>query len=273
MIDIKKAFDTVSWEFLLELLLKLGFPSTMNSWIQECISTVTFSIALNGKMHGFYKSKRGLRQGDPISPYLFVLAMEYLSRPIKVATANPNFNCHPKCEKIGLTHLSFADDIVLFPRGDVQSISILYDTLQQFGQCSGLEINLSKTKLFAAGISETELQEMLQITGFTKGAFPVRYLGTPLVYDKLKNCHFNHLVEKIAKFFNDWSVNSLSYAGRLELLKSVIQGIESFWIQHFPIPSGVLDMINKLCRTFLWAGLKPKVAWTSICTPKDEGGL
>lgn len=133
MVDITKAFDTISWTFLLELLLQLGFPAVMIIWIRECISTASFSISLNGRMHGFHKTKTGLIQGDPISPYLFVLAMEYLSRAIKVATSNPNFNFHPKCEKIGLTHLSFADDIILFSRGDVHSVTILHNTLQQFG--------------------------------------------------------------------------------------------------------------------------------------------
>lgn len=114
---------------------------------------------------------------------------------------------------------------------------------------------------------------MMQITGFKVGTFHNRYLGTPLVFGKMKSCHFNPLVEKIACFFNSWSVHTLTYAGRLELLKAVIQGVESFWIQHFPIPSGIINKINAMCRKFLWAGSKPKVAWNRLCTPKDEGGL
>lgn len=145
MVDIRKAFDTLSWKFLLDLLSRLGFPSLMITWIRECITSTTFSISLNGKMHGFVKSRRGLRKGDPISPYLFALAMEYLSRLVKVNTASPNFNFHPKCEKVGLTDLAFADDIMVFSRGDVESVAILFHTLQIFGSSSGLEINLSKS--------------------------------------------------------------------------------------------------------------------------------
>lgn len=128
IVDIKKAFDIVSWSFIIDLLKKLGFPVIVINWIKECISTATFSIALNVKLHGFHNSKRGLRQRDPISPYLFVLAMDYLSRAIKATSSNPNFNFHPKCERIGLTHLSFPDDIILFSRGDQQSVAILFDT-------------------------------------------------------------------------------------------------------------------------------------------------
>lgn len=143
--------------------------------------------------------------------------MEYLSRAIIAATSNPDFNFHPKCEKIGLTHLSFANDIILFSRGDTPSIAILHHTLQQFGRSSGLELNLAKSQLFTAGILEAELHEMLQVTGFSEGIFPVRYLGTPLVYGKMKSCHYNQLVDKIANYFKAWSTHTLSYAGRLEL--------------------------------------------------------
>lgn len=114
---------------------------------------------------------------------------------------------------------------------------------------------------------------MQHITGFSLGQFLVRYLGTPLSYGKSKSCYFIPLIEKIADFINSWCTHNLSYAGRLELIKSVVQGIESLWIQNFTIPSTIIDRIFRLCRNFLWAGMKPKVAWEDICMPKSEGGL
>lgn len=152
----------------------------MIGWIRKCITSAFFSISLNGKMHGFYKCKRGLRQRDPISPYLFVLAMEYLSRSIKATTSNPCFKFHPKCEKIGLTHLSFADDIMIFTRGDLHFVALIYDTLQHFCSTSRLELNLSKSQLFVAKLEDPIFQDMLQLTGFSNGTFPVSYLpGLP----------------------------------------------------------------------------------------------
>lgn len=117
MVDIKKAYDSLSWEFMINLLICYGFPPLIVAWIKECITTPTASISLNGKIHGFIKVKRSLRQGDPLSPYLFVMAMDYLSRILKAYTKNPDFKDHPKCEQIGLTHLAFADTIILFSRG------------------------------------------------------------------------------------------------------------------------------------------------------------
>lgn len=121
-------------------------------------------------------------------------------------------------------------------------------------------------------MEDFDLQDMLQYTGFLVGAFPILYSGYPLVYGKLKTCHLNPLLDKINNFINAWSAHTLSYAGRLELLKAVIQGVESFWLQNFPIPVTVINKINSMCRTFLWGGAKPKEAWLNICTPKSEGG-
>lgn len=91
---------------------------------------------------------------------MFVLVMDYLSGYIKLNTANPNFNFYPKCKKIILTHLSFVDDIVLFSRGDIDYVSILFHTLQQFSCYSGLELNLAKSNLFVAGVMEADLLVM-----------------------------------------------------------------------------------------------------------------
>lgn len=117
------------------------------------------------------------------------------------------------------------------------------------------------------------MQNMLLITGFSSGSFPVKYLGTPLVFGKTKVCHFNPLVERISIYLKTWSAHSLSYVGRLELQKAVIQGVESFWLQTNLNPSTVLDIIIRICNNFLWAGSKPKVAWNNICYPTEEGGL
>ncbi|KAL0322018.1 UNVERIFIED_CONTAM: Retrovirus-related Pol polyprotein from type-2 retrotransposable element R2DM [Sesamum calycinum] len=115
-VDLRKAFDSVSWTFLSRVLHGYGFPPLFISWIMECVSTTSFSVALNGSLHGLFPGKKGLRQGDPMSPALFLLCMEYFSRLIKRNTTNSDFNFHPKCEKLKITHLLFVDDLMLFSR-------------------------------------------------------------------------------------------------------------------------------------------------------------
>lgn len=131
-IDLKKAYDSVNWDFLKNVLEGLKFPTKFIDWVMECITMPTYSIALNGCLHGFIKGRKGLRQGDPLSPFLFVLCLEYFSRMVKGATNNTEFNYHPKCAPLKITHLTFADDLMLFARGDTTSIRILMNCLANF---------------------------------------------------------------------------------------------------------------------------------------------
>ncbi|KAL0380944.1 UNVERIFIED_CONTAM: hypothetical protein Sangu_0158700 [Sesamum angustifolium] len=151
--------------------------STFISWIIECVSTTSFSVALNGSLHGLFTEKKGFRQGDPISSALFLLCMEYFLRLIKRNTSNSDFNFHLKCEKLKITHLLFADDLMLFSRGDLPSIHILMEYLQELRDVSGLAVNTAKSNIFTAGIQNDILDGVFATTGFARGNMPVRYLG------------------------------------------------------------------------------------------------
>ncbi|KAL0430919.1 UNVERIFIED_CONTAM: Retrovirus-related Pol polyprotein from type-2 retrotransposable element R2DM [Sesamum radiatum] len=272
-VDLRKAFDSVSWTFLSRVLHGYSFPPPFISWIMECISTSSFSMALNGSLHGFFPRKRRLRQGDPMSPALFLLSMEYFSRLVKRRTSDSEFNFHPKCEKLKNTHLLFVDDLMLFSRGDLPSINILMECLQGFRDVSGLAVNTSKSSIFTAGIQNDELHGILARTDFVRGAMPVRYLGIPLAAQRLSVTDYSPLVDQIAKSISKWAAKSLSYAARLKLILSVIQGVECFWLQIFPLPAAAIEKIHRLCRNFLWYSRSAPVAWEEICHPKEEGGL
>ncbi|GAA0142619.1 hypothetical protein LIER_03474 [Lithospermum erythrorhizon] len=117
MMDIRKAFDTVSWSFLEDILRGFGLPELFIGWIMACVEKPTFFISFNGELHGYFEGKRGLRQGDPMSPALFLLCIEYLSRLLKVKIGRDIFSFHPKCQGARITHLTFADDLMLFSYG------------------------------------------------------------------------------------------------------------------------------------------------------------
>ncbi|KAL8463730.1 hypothetical protein ACS0TY_034404 [Phlomoides rotata] len=272
-VDLRKAYDTISWEFLENVLHGLGFPLVFANWIMECVSTPSYSIAINGSSEGFFQGKRGIRQGDPMSPGLFLICMEYLSRLIHMNTKDSNFNFHPKCDKVGITHLAFADDLMLFSRGDYLSVKILIDTLDNFKSVSGLTINTSKSCIFTAGIHGYDLDAIMSLVNYPTGTLPVKYLGIPLAAQRLNVVHYAPLVDRIASYINAWTANCLSYAGRLQLIQSVVQGVECFWLQCFPLPSAIISRIYSLCRLLLWGKKRPPVSWSSVCLPKEEGGL
>ena len=210
------------------MLQALNFPQPFLGWIMSCISSTSYSLSYNGSLHGFFKGNGGLRQGDPLSPYLFFPCLEYLSRSLGDLKGNPNFNFHPRCGGIKITHLAYADDLVLLSRGDTTSVSLIMDKLNHFGDCSGLTISLSKSSFFSAGISDADLDSIKSITGFSQGFFPFRYLGIPVADSRLTIAQFNPFFDKISDYISAWAGASLSYAARTELIKSVLRGVECF---------------------------------------------
>ncbi|CAH9085418.1 unnamed protein product [Cuscuta europaea] len=273
MVDLRKAYDTISWDFLANVLRGLGYPDRFVGWIMECVSTASFSVSLNGTLHGFFNGKRGIRQGDPMSPLLFVVCLEYFSRLLTIKSMDSRFNHHPLCGSLGITHLAYADDLMLFSRGDKYSIGVLVDALKEFGEVSGLRVNHNKSNIFVGGVHGLDLQNILDLVDYGRGVFPVRYLGIPLAPLRISVAQYAPLLDTISDFLNAWNTKTISYAGKLELIRSVIQGVQSFWLQVFPIPQTILDRIVSICRIFLWGGKFSKVAWEDICLPKEEGGL
>ncbi|KAL0297831.1 UNVERIFIED_CONTAM: putative mitochondrial protein [Sesamum calycinum] len=125
-----------------------GFPDIFIGWIEECVSTPMFSVCINGNPHGFFKGSRGLRQGDPMSPFLFVLIMEVLQLMLQqLIDQNEGFSFHWRCKEIGLFQLCFADDLLLFCKADVVSVQILRHGLDEFAKLSGLHANPQKSQL------------------------------------------------------------------------------------------------------------------------------
>ncbi|CAH1421913.1 unnamed protein product [Lactuca virosa] len=144
--DIQKAYDTVDWKFLEWALIGFGFHPFMINWIMTCVSSQKFTICINGFDHGFFEGKRGLRQGDPLSPYLFTIVMEVFSLILRRKICeNRNFKYHWRCQSQKITHLSFADDLLIFCHGNASSVRVVKEALDEFKLVSGLSISIPKS--------------------------------------------------------------------------------------------------------------------------------
>ncbi|XP_071705361.1 uncharacterized protein [Rutidosis leptorrhynchoides] len=278
-VDIQKAYDTVDWKFLENILLYFGFHRTMIKWIMKCVSTTSFSININGELHGYFKGKRGLRQGDPLSPYLFTLVMECLTLMIKRNVLHSDdFKYHPKCEAQEIVNICFADDLFLFAHASVGSVKPLSDALAEFKACSGLTPSLPKSTAFFSNVSISLKNVILSLMSFEEGVLPVRYLGVPLISSRLYYKDCKSLVDRIKIKIQDWKNKFLSYAGRLQLINSVLSPMQVYWSSVFVLPDAIIHDIEKSVRGFLWCKGdlkrgKAKVSWKNVCLPKEEGGL
>ncbi|XP_060216727.1 uncharacterized protein LOC132644165 [Lycium barbarum] len=211
------------------------------------VATTKFSIKVNGDSFGYFEGKRGLRQGDPISPLLFVLVMEYLSRVLEKMAKLPDFRYHPMCKQQGLTHLVFADDLMIFCKGQTTFVRRIMEALMHFSEV-------------------------------TVGSFPIRYLGLPLSPKKWNKLECNQLCQKITEKIRAVSTRHLSYAGKLHIINSILFSLQNFWGSLFILPQSVLKEVDKKCREFLWGSTTEKkkislVAWEKLCRPKHQGGL
>jgi hypothetical protein len=278
-VDLKKAYDSVEWNFILMSLLAVGCPAQFVTWVRECITTPRFSIALNGSLVGYFKGGKGLRQGDPLSPYLFVLAMEVFTKLLhNKVRGSQYFQYHPYCERQHLTHLCFANDLMLFVAADIPSIKLIKEGLEEFRMLSGLSVNQSKSEVFCANVPSDLQAQILSILQFRAGKLPVRYLGMPLISGKLSYDDCVPLIEKITARINSWTVRHLSFSGRLQFIQSVLNSIQLFWSSIFILPKKVVKAIEQRFNQFLWEGQEGgrggfKVSWEQVCFPKQEGGL
>ncbi|XP_038990689.1 uncharacterized protein LOC120113689 [Hibiscus syriacus] len=185
--------------------------------------------------------------------------MNVLSKLLNLAASKGLIKYHPKCKRIGLTHLSFADDLLIFCKGTVDSVVGVTSVLDVFYGMSGLKLNASKCELFSAGVSLPSLETLKSLTDFKLGSLPIRYLGIPLTTRKITESDCSTLIDSIKARLHQWSCNIPNYG------------------QIF-IPFSVIKKIDQLCSRFFWKGIdKPAagaiVSWQNICKPKSKGGL
>ncbi|GJT15727.1 RNA-directed DNA polymerase, eukaryota, reverse transcriptase zinc-binding domain protein [Tanacetum coccineum] len=225
-IDLQKAYDTISWDFLKSTLEGFGFHERMIQWIMECVTTTAFTLNVNGERVGYFKGGRGLRQGDPMSPYLFTLIMEVFTLILHRQIAKePKFQYHFGCKEILLTHVCFADDLLVMCHGDKVSVEVIKKALQEFSSCPGLLPNNAKSSVFFGSIKEVDKNSIISVLPFSIGKFPVKHLGVSLIAKRLGIKECGCLLDKIKCRIKNWRNRSLSYAGILQLIATVLESI------------------------------------------------
>ena len=278
-LDLEKAYDHVHWGFLLYMLRRCGFTRRWRRWIFMCISTARFSVLINGTPCGFFASSRGLRQGDPLSPLLFILVMEALSRLLFRAREGGFISGYDigQTNFLSISHLLFADDTLILCGADSDQLWHLKGVFVWFQAASGLKINLSKSELVPVG-NVPDVEGLAAVLGCKVAELPIIYLGLPLGSSFKDQTIWNGIIEKTEKRLAGWKRMYLSKGGRLTLIKSTLSNLPTYYLSLFPIPRGVAHRIEKIQRDFLWEGMGGEfkyhlVNWDRVCTPIQCGGL
>ncbi|RVX09019.1 LINE-1 reverse transcriptase-like [Vitis vinifera] len=280
-LDIEKAYDSINWNFLMKVMRKMGFGDRWMEWIGWCISTASFSIMVNGVPAGYFPNSRGLRQGDPLSPYLFVLGMEVLSAMLRRAVDGGFISgCNIQGRggmELNVSHLLFADDTIIFCEARQDHITYLSWILVWFEAASGLRINLAKSEVIPVG--EVEDIEMLAVElGCKVGTLPSVYLGLPLGAKHKAMAMWDGIEARMRRRLALWKRQYLSKGGRITLIKSTLANLPVYQLSLFRMPKLVVKRLKKLQRDFLWGGgsMERKIHlinWEVVCSQKESGGL
>ena len=266
-IDFEKAFDTIEWSFLKKALEKFNFGQGFLRWIQILYNNISSCIMNNGSTCQYFSLERGVRQGDPLSPYLFILALEILAIKIRLDTNIVGFKFNRAVQKLSL----YADDMTIAV-SDLKSAKRIFKVLKLFAKWSGLKINLEKTEGMWLGAQKGSLEEPL---GITWPKTPIKALGIYYSYDKqeAENANFEDKIEKLIRQLHWWKARKLSLSGKILIVKAL--GISKFSLvaSMLHLPEKIIKSVNTIIYHFIWNGKTDKVKRKFLIQNFEKGGL
>ncbi|XP_024039551.1 uncharacterized protein LOC112098152 [Citrus clementina] len=280
-IDMSKAYDRVEWKFLKLMMLRMGFAEDWVEIIMLCVSTVSYRVIRNGIEVGPIVPSRGLRQGDSLSPYLFIICAEGLSslirnreragfiHGVKVARSAP-----------AVSHLFFADDCFLFFKAHHNEARIMKSLLAVYGAASGQKVNLNKSSIsFSANMDEDSISQVCGILEVPFTGNQGTYLGLPSQFGRKKSVVFNFIKERVWQRLQGWGQKFLSRVGKEIMLKIVAQALPNYAMNIYLLPLDLCKELEIMMNSYWWGNKRNGgksihwLRWDSMCKPKSVGGI
>ncbi|KAJ9539578.1 hypothetical protein OSB04_026084 [Centaurea solstitialis] len=282
-VDFEKAYDSVDWDCLLGTLARMGFGKKWIGWIQACLRSSTVSILLNGSPTKEFRMGKGLRQGDPMAPFLFLIVAENLNLLMEEAVDKGLYHgIKVGNEEVIISHLQFADDAIFFGEWSLVNLKNLLKILECFRLLSGMKINMRKSKLYGVNTCEGAVEAWARGAGCLGGELPFTYLGIPVGASMRKLESWKSVIEKLKGKLSSWKAKLISFGGRLTLVKSVLGSTPLYLMSLFRVPRGVLSELERVRKNFFWGGGESGVNgkrthawvnWNQTVSSFDKGGL
>lgn len=280
-LDVSKAYDRVKWDYLRNRMIKMGFSSVWINWIILCVTTVSYSVLFNGTFLGPIVPRRGLRQGDPLSPYLFLLCVEGLSASITQAALSGKIKgCQISTDAPPITHLLFADDSFLLFKANMHEANQIKLVLKEYEVLSRQAINFQKSGIFfSANVRRDKQRDITEVLGVMNDLRDTKYLGLPSLIGKAKKRVFNFLTDRVRSRIQGWNTKLLSRAGNDVLLKNVAPAIQSYCMTCFLLPKSLCRDIEKLMNAYWWSSNSSNskgvrwLSWDGMSMSKEKGGM
>uniref|UniRef100_A0A803P4U9 Reverse transcriptase domain-containing protein n=1 Tax=Cannabis sativa TaxID=3483 RepID=A0A803P4U9_CANSA len=279
-LDMSKAYDRVEWDFLETMMSCLGYDEIWISKVMNCVRSVSFSILINGSIQGHFIPERGLRQGDPLSPFLFLLCSEGLTCLLHESErAGKIHGLRFGNLEHNLSHLLFADDSLVFLNANLEESTALKEVLDCYASLSGQNINLDKSDLCVGRkINDESAESLAAFLGVRLVKTHTKYLGMPTFVGKNKKEIFGKIRDRVEAKLQGWKIGLFSQAGKEILIKAVVQALPCYVMSCFRISKGIIHDIESMIARFWWGEntKKHKIHWGSwekMCKLKENGGM
>ncbi|KAM6569367.1 hypothetical protein CsatB_017352 [Cannabis sativa] len=282
-LDMSKAYDRVEWGFLEAVLRVMGFSERWIGLMMGCVNSVCYHVVHGGVKLGPIIPTRGIRQGCPLSPYLFIVCAEGLSSLIKHYEASHLLTgCKVARSAPTISHLLFADDSYVYCQATEEEAARVLSLLHVFEVASGQKVNLHKSSaFFSSNTLMTTRSRICDLMHIHEAGVDSMYLGLPSIVGRNKNAVLGFLKERMKSRINSWEGKFLSRAGKEVLIKSVVQSLPSYAMNVFLFPIGTCKELERLMASFWWKSNNSNgngsgiswMSWDRMTKHKVEGGM